>query len=121
MKKQDFILIAVIVLIAGVIFGVTSLTAKDGAYVQVEQNGRVTQTLPLNIDSDTVIKTVENETNTLLIRNGYASVTQASCPDKICVRHKKISKNGETIICLPHKLVITVVDKKTENDIDLKI
>ena len=120
MKKQDFILIAAVIAIAGIIFAVTSLTAKNGAYVQVQQDGKVTQTLPLDKDAEIVIRTGKNETNTLKIENSEASVIQASCPDKICVHHKKISKDGETIICLPHKLVITVVDEKNDNEIDVK-
>lgn len=120
MKKQDFILIAAVIVTAGIIFGATQLSAKNGACVQIEQNGKITQTLPLDENTKTVIKTGENETNTLVIKDGFASVTQASCPDKICVRHKKISKDGESIICLPHRLVVTVVDKDNENEIDIK-
>ena len=33
---------------------------------------------------------------------------QSSCPDLICVRHKAVSETGETIVCLPHKLVIEI-------------
>ena len=32
--------------------------------------------------------------------------------------HKKINKNGESIICLPHKTVISIVDENDENEID---
>lgn len=120
MKKQDFILIAVVLLIAGTIFTVTSLVSKDGAYVQVEQNGKVTQVLPLDKNDEVTIRSDNDGTNKLIIKDGYADMTEANCPDKICVRHNKISKNGESIICLPHKLVITVVDKNNENEIDIK-
>ena len=42
------------------------------------------------------------------IKDGEVSVKEADCPDKICVNHKKISNVGESIICLPHKLVIEI-------------
>jgi len=37
-------------------------------------------------------------------------VIEADCPDKICVKHTNIKNAGETIICLPHKLVIEIVE-----------
>ncbi len=46
-------------------------------------------------------------------------MTQADCPDGICANHKPIHKTGESIICLPHKVVVTVIsDKSNDNEID---
>ncbi|CCZ53222.1 putative uncharacterized protein [Clostridium sp. CAG:75] len=42
---------------------------------------------------------------------------KADCPDKICVHHKGIRSNGETIICLPHKVIVTIQSSKT-GDLD---
>ena len=52
------------------------------------------------------IKT-ENGYNILVIENGTAYVKDASCPDGICVNHRPISKSGESIICLPNKVVVS--------------
>ena len=41
---------------------------------------------------------------------GTYSLDKTDCPDKICVNHAAISKKGETIVCLPHKVVVEVVD-----------
>ncbi len=49
--------------------------------------------------------------NVLLIKDGQASMTEADCPDLICVHHKPVSREGETIVCLPHKLVVEVTGK----------
>jgi len=46
--------------------------------------------------------------NVLVIENGEASIKSATCPDKICVSHRKISKSGETIVCLPNKVVVEI-------------
>lgn len=118
MKKQDFILIGIILIIAVSIFAVLRFGAEDGSYVNVEINGKVAQSYPLKEDRELVIETAENGKNTLVIKDGFASVTEANCPDKTCVHHKEISENGESIICLPHKLVITVSDKNEAEQID---
>ena len=51
-----------------------------------------------------------NETNVLEIRDGKAKMKSADCPDQICVHQKAISRNGESIICLPNKIVLKIVD-----------
>lgn len=47
-----------------------------------------------------------------MIENGYASVSESDCPNQICVNSKAISSVGETIACLPHHLIIEIVQKE---------
>lgn len=49
-----------------------------------------------------------DDTNTLVIKDGVADMVSADCPDQVCVKHVPISKTGETIICLPNKVVVTI-------------
>ena len=49
-------------------------------------------------------------------RNGLDSTKKSYKNDKICVNHAAISKKGETIVCLPHKVVVEVVDKNGTQD-----
>ncbi|OYP37556.1 hypothetical protein CG709_05765 [Lachnotalea glycerini] len=53
-----------------------------------------------------------------MIKDQKAKMEEANCPDKLCVHQKSIDKTGETIVCLPHKVVITVIDAK-ENELDV--
>lgn len=118
MKKADLILIAVTVAIAGVLlFLLYGVNNSSGAYVQIEINGIVTETLPL--DTDTVFEIItDGGENLLVIESGNAKVTEANCPDGICKNHAKIHRNGESIICLPHRVVITVVNEADTDGID---
>ena len=50
--------------------------------------------------------------NLLFISGGEVSVFDADCPDGLCVKARNISKSGESIICLPHKLVIQIESKE---------
>lgn len=56
-------------------------------------------------------------TNTLVIENGEAWVSEANCPDKVCMGMGKISKNGEFIACLPNQVII-VVEGGEESPVD---
>ena len=108
-SKNDVVLIIALLLISviGICIGV--LIKKTGAYVKVSVDGDVVTTCPLDEDLEYRI-TTDNGYNILVIEDGYAYVTEADCRDKICVNHKKISNVGEAIICLPHKLVIEIVE-----------
>ena len=60
-----------------------------------------TRRIPIQKDGKT--------TNLLVIKDGKADVTEADCPDKLCVHQKAISKTNETIVCLPNKVVVQVI------------
>ncbi len=117
MKKADFILIAAVLAVAGImLFFLYGVNNSYGSFVQIEIDGEVVETLDINIDTERVIETENGGTNTLIIKDGGAEMIDANCPDGICINHKKINKNGESIICLPHKLVVSVVNEKSNGD-----
>ena len=51
-----------------------------------------------------------------MVKDGKVSVTEADCPDKVCVNTGEISKSGDTIVCLPHKLVVEIEGSTSETD-----
>lgn len=55
------------------------------------------------------------EENIIEIGTGYVRMVSASCPDQICVKTGQISKPGESIVCLPHRLIITIAERGTEH------
>lgn len=46
--------------------------------------------------------------NTVHVEPGGISVTEADCPDGVCVRQGVIRSGGMPIICMPHRLVIEI-------------
>lgn len=108
--RNDFILIAVIIAVALASFLVFTFFQKDGGYISVSVNGNKVAEYPLNKDLKEDIST-EYGKNILVIKNGEAYISSADCPDKICVGHRAISKTGQSIVCLPHKLVVSVEEK----------
>ncbi len=46
--------------------------------------------------------------NTVRIKDGKVSVTEASCKNQVCVKHAAISAAGESIVCLPNRLVVSI-------------
>ena len=86
-------------------FFAIELTKEPGSEVIVKIDGNEVARYSLLIDEEYELN---NGTNILCIKNGEAYLIDASCPDHLCVKQGKISKNGETITCLPNKLTVTV-------------
>ncbi|MGN0535923.1 MAG: NusG domain II-containing protein [Eubacterium sp.] len=116
MKKQDFIVIGVVAVVVAVLLILLYGVNKDsGETVVIEIDGKVVETLPLDTDAQREIETDDGGINVLVIKDGSAEMTSANCPDGICTNHKPINKSGETIICLPHKVVVSVVNEKDKD------
>lgn len=100
--------LAIIILsIAAIVY--TRSNLKAGVRVQISVDGNVVEEFPVDEDKSYEVIT-DAGTNLVLIEKGRVYVKEADCPDKVCVNHNPISSSGETIICLPHKLVIEIVE-----------
>ncbi len=112
-KAADLILIGGLLVVAAVLFLVLSRGSADGRAVEVQVDGKAVTTLPLDVDTTYVIDGADGGHNTLVIVDGKATVTEATCPDGVCVRHRAIDRAGQSIICLPNKVVVRVVGEPT--------
>ena len=121
MKKNDIILIAVLLVAAVLTAAGVRIwqmnNTKDAAKVVVTIDGQVYGTYPLSEDRTERIELPDGSYNILTISGGYADMTEASCPDQICVKHNHIRYSKESIVCLPNKVVVTV-EGGEDNEID---
>ncbi len=121
--RNDIILAAVIVIIAVAVLLFISATKVRGNRVVVKINGIETRSYLLSENTEFEIKTGKNDEdyNVVVIENGKVRVTEADCPDGICKDYRPISYVGETIICLPHKVVIEIVGENTDANLDVAV
>ncbi len=109
-KKQDLLLIAAILAAACVLFFAYSLFhSGPAAWAEVSVDGKVIRELDLSLDADFTVTGHGGGTNRIIVSQGAISVTEASCPDKVCVHTGTIRHAGETIVCLPNRLIITIL------------
>ena len=105
MKKKDWILIAVLVVVIAAASLFVLLSQKEGAYVLVRVDGEEVARYDLDDNGEYALN---GGTNILKIENGKACLTYANCPDHLCVKQGTIDKTGQTITCLPNRLTVTV-------------
>ena len=114
-KKNDIILVIIIVTIAVLAFLLhNAIGGKGASCVTVKVNGEIQGVYSLAEDQEIEIN---NGTNILQIKNGKADMISADCPDKLCVNQKAVSKNNENIICLPNKVIVEV-DSSENSEFD---
>ncbi len=111
------ILAACLILVSVTALLIWQGSAEKGDYAVVTVDGAEIARYPLYEDREVTIEGVGGK-NTLKISNGHADVTEADCPDKVCVDHRSISNKGETIVCLPHKVVVKIVGE-TDGGVDM--
>jgi hypothetical protein len=113
--RKDVIFISAVLLLAVTVLLIFTLTKKEGASVIVEIDGTVAGEYPLSVNGEFVLN---GGTNVLTIENGTARISDSSCPDHICENKGKIKYVGQTIVCLPNKLTVTVSGVSDDSGVD---
>ena len=109
-RKNDLLLFFGLLLLSAILAGGIWLRAglSEGGTVVVTQDGVEIARYALESNLTFTVESADGGKNVVVIQNGTCMVREADCPDGICVEHKKIRKMGETIVCLPHKLVVSI-------------
>lgn len=105
--RNDIALIAALLIFAAAAWVFMLAARRDGASAVITSHGQEISRLPLSRDTTLTVGGDGHE-NTVVVENGRVYVSQASCPDHVCIRQGPISYDGQTIVCLPNRLVITV-------------
>lgn len=118
MNRNDKILIAVLLAVAASFFFLyQGFVKENGSRVVITVDGVEYKTLSLTRDTSLFIEGANGGKNCLIIEDGTARMEEASCPDQVCVHQRPICYNGQSIICLPNKVVVTVEGSETD-DVD---
>ncbi len=107
-KKADIIALAVIALVTVILFLTFRTFKSPGKTVVVRVSGEEVASYPLDKDRTETINGANGGTNELIIEDGTVRLKEATCPDKLCVNQGKISRRGESIICLPNEVIVEI-------------
>ena len=114
--KADFILI-LLLFFAGIVLTLCVFLPQsgEGGVLEVRQNGKLLMTLPLNHATEQTIPWGDGQENHFVIRDGTVTMTSSDCPDQTCIRTGGIRQAGQSIVCLPHRLVLTIKEKTSSH------
>lgn len=114
MKKSDWFLIVTVIILSGL--GITFFVFRNtGNYAKVYYDGRLLDKINLSIDRDYTYQ-FEDNINTIRVQNNEVCMLDSNCPNQDCVYVGYISKDKQTIVCLPHKLSVVISSSESEYD-----
>lgn len=123
LTKGDKLLIVFIILISFSSLAYIRLQAfsNNEKYVSIQVNGE--EIKKYIFDSKLIGQTIPIETkygyNLVEFGDEEVRVIEADCPDKLDVKQGYISNIGETLVCLPNRLVIEIKGIENDSDIDI--
>ncbi len=103
MKKGDFIIIGAIAVTFVLSIVLLASFSKQGSRVVIKQNNEIVYDRSIKLNN-----TVDLNANTIVIKDETVYMQDAGCKNQICVNTGKISKKGESIICLPNKVIVEI-------------
>ena len=103
--KKEIIIIATLLLSSVISLLFINVFSKRGEYAEVSVNGEIVALYRLDTDGK---YTLLDGKNVLIIENGYAYMSDADCPDHSCIKIGRISKTGESIVCLPNRISVII-------------
>ncbi len=127
-KRWDIIIIVLLVLISFLPFAIFSYQqtglAKEGSELVaiITVDNEVIKEINLTGHEGTDIHEIvldDGDYNTIEVKNEQIRVKAANCPDQVDVLTGFVSKPGQTIICLPHRLVVEIQTKSGETEEDI--
>ena len=118
-KKGDiFISLGLLIISFALAMYFQSFNSKEeGQYIRIEHNSKLVGEYPLDVDKEIVLDG-DGQYNKVVIKDGKAYMKEANCRDQICVHMREIHADGETIICLPNRVYVEVIDKSADDGID---
>ena len=112
-KKADIILLIVLIIIGLASTVYVTASKSGGDTVIIEKSGELFGKYSLFEDKEIDVPCVDSMGSDLhvSISGGSVLVTESGCANQICVKHSAISQTGESIICLPNRIVVRVEGK----------
>ena len=109
--RIDIIVVASLLVLSMAVLLVVNFTRAEGTYVEVTVDGNVVGEYPLAINST---YSLNGGTNVLTVENGVAYMSYSNCPDQTCENTGKVKLVGQTIICLPNRVTITIIGQSDD-------
>ena len=120
-KKWDIIIIIALIVISflpEVIFASNINKNFDMTYAEITIGGKLYSTVPLstNIGEKKIEINENGHHNVIIIKDKSVSMIEANCKDSYCIEDGSISKGGQSLVCLPNKVMVEIKGETSEED-----
>lgn len=115
LKWGDFVIIAVVLLLAAALTAWFALGTSDGQlYAEVWQDDVLMERVKLTDETDREIDLDGH--NVIVLAGKTARMESADCHDQVCVRTGTLTRAGQVAVCLPNRVILKIVGETSEID-----
>lgn len=107
--KKDFFVIGIAALLALSVYVYTAIIKADATGTQAKISWRENVVVTVSLEEDKVFSLAEHPAVKFIVSNGRIAFYKSDCPDQICVRNGFLYVSGQNAICLPNRVVLTIV------------
>ena len=119
-KSNRFWLLLIGLFLAAAVVGLLAVQShrQTGVLVRVTRDGQTVDTFPLSRDGTHRYESPSGGYTIVVVEDGKVRVTEASCPDKICILHGPTDQTADPIVCLPNRLVVEILAPDGTDQLD---
>lgn len=123
MKKGDIAIIMIVFILATTLGYTVSISkTKLTSSVIIVKDGELLNRYKIDKNYEKTFEiNLDGEKNIVEIKDGKVRMLEANCHDELCVKSRPISKSGEMIVCLPHKLYIKIEGETLPNKDEIDV
>lgn len=116
----DFVIFALVLLLAGVVAAPFFLSPGDAMYVEIRQDQALIQRVRLTEDTheEIIVRAPGGGQNTVEIDGKRVRVTAGDCYDQVCVRTGWLTRAGQSAVCLPNRLIVKLTGQTGQEEVD---
>lgn len=124
MKKGDMVIIVIVIILSFTPYGAFYLVNGkdyDKTMAEIKVDGEIYKTINLSENKGKQRFTIKNHhgENLITVEDNKIKMEDADCPDKVCIKPGFIYKPGQTLVCLPHKVVIEIKGLSADADSEI--
>jgi hypothetical protein len=116
-KIGDYIITLIFISVAVVFLLSWTINSQKGSYAHINASGKIYE-YPLNEDRIVKITSGRKGLAVFEIKGGKIRFLKSNCPRGICKKFGYISRPGQTSICIPNRIAVTIKGKNNENGVD---
>lgn len=112
MKSKGILFLLLAAIVASAAFILLQKRGADAPAARIIRDGVLLEEINLDKVDKPYSFTLEDKSgwNTVQVEQGRIRISEADCPDQVCVNQGWIADGTVPVICLPHKLVIKIIN-----------
>ena len=108
-NRHDIIVLSIIVILTCVyVLFVMNREGSANMQAEIKMQERVIETIKLK--EDRIFSIAEHPAIQFIVSDGRIAFYKSDCPDQICVRNGFLHLPGQFSVCLPNRVILTIVD-----------